>query len=100
MRILTPQAIENGVLLNSLNDSTCYLPLENVFCGFSTINLMDKMLREGDITLAQYNTCLRGAQAFYKESLEHVLTKTDMPESLWSHACWVDFFQQGKLMLV
>ena len=50
MRILTPQAIENGVLLDSLNDSTYYLPLENVFCGFSTINHMDKMLREGDIT--------------------------------------------------
>ena len=40
------------------------------------------MLREGDITHAQYNTCLRGAQVFYKEYLESVLTKTDMSESL------------------
>ena len=31
MRILTPQAIKNGVLLECLNDSTCYLPLEKVF---------------------------------------------------------------------
>ena len=39
---------------------------------------MDKILREGDITQTQYNTCLWVAQAFYKESLEYVLTKTDM----------------------
>ena len=78
VRILTPQAIKNGVSLESLNDSTCYFPLEKVFCGFSTKNLMDKMLREGDITQTQYNTCLRDAQAFYKESLEYVLTKMDM----------------------
>ena len=50
MRILTPQAIKNGASLESLDDSTCYLPLEKVFCGFSTKNLMDKMLREGNIT--------------------------------------------------
>ena len=49
------------------------------------------MLREGDITQTQYNICLRGAQAFYKEYLEYVLTKMDMLETLWSHACWVDF---------
>ena len=49
-------------------------------CGFSTKNLKDKMLWEGDITHTQYNTCLRGAQVFYKESLESVLTKTDMSE--------------------
>ena len=85
---LTPQAIKNGVSLESLNDSTCYLPL---FCGFSTKNLMDKMLREGDITQTQYNTCLRGAQAFYEESLEYLLTKMDMSEPLWFYACWVDF---------
>ena len=40
------------------------------------------MLREGDITHTQYNTCLRGAQVFYKESLESFVTKTDMSESL------------------
>ena len=40
------------------------------------------MLREGDITHTQYNTCLRGAQVFYKESLESFFTKTDMSESL------------------
>ena len=55
---------------------------------------MDKMLREGDITQTQYNTCLRDAQAFYKESLEYVLTKMDMSKSLWSHAYWVDFFNR------
>ena len=60
---------------------------------------MNKMLQEGDITQTQYNTCLRGAQAFYKESLEYVLTKMDMSESLSSHAC-CSFFQQGKLILV
>ena len=31
MRILTPQAIRNGVLFDCLNDSTCYLPLQKVF---------------------------------------------------------------------
>ena len=34
---------------------------------------MAKMLREGDITQVQYDKCLRGAQAFYKRSLEYVL---------------------------
>ena len=34
MRILTPQAIKNGASLESLNDSTCYLPLEKVFLWF------------------------------------------------------------------
>ena len=53
MRILTPQAIKNGVTLETLQDSTCCLPLEKVFCGFSTKMLMDKMLREGDITQVQ-----------------------------------------------
>ena len=43
-------------------------PLKKVFCSFSTKHLMDKMLGEGDITQTQYNACLRGAQAFYKES--------------------------------
>ena len=71
---------------------TTYLPLEKVFCGFSTKSLLDRMLGEGDIAQTQYNTCLRGAQPFFKESLEYVLTKMDMSESLWSHACWVDFF--------
>ena len=78
MRILTPQDLKNGVSLESLNNSTCYLPLEKGFCGFSTKNFMDKILREGDITQTQYNTCLWVAQTFYKESLEYVLTKTDM----------------------
>ena len=41
MRILTPQAIKSGVSLESLNDSTCYLTLEKVFCGFTTRNLID-----------------------------------------------------------
>ena len=74
IRILTPQAIKNGVTLETLQDSTCYLPLEKVFFGFSTKMLMAKMLREGDITQVQYDKCLRGAQAFYKRSLEYVLT--------------------------
>ena len=82
MRILTPQGIKNGVSLESLNNSTCYLPLEKVFLPFCTKNLMDKMLREEDITQTQYNTCLQSARAFYKESLEYVLTKMDMSESL------------------
>ena len=34
------------------------------------------------------------AEAFYKESLEYVLTKMDMSDSLWSHVCWVDFFNK------
>ena len=58
MGILTPQAIKNSVMLETLQDSTCYLPLEMVFCGFSTKMIMDKMLREGDITqVQQYDTC-------------------------------------------
>ena len=61
MRILTPQGIKNGVSLESLNNSTCYLPLEKVFLPFCTKNLMDKMLREEDITQTQYNTCLQSA---------------------------------------
>ena len=69
-----------------------YLLLVKVYCGFSTKSLLDRMLGEGDIAQTQYNTCLRGAQPFFKESLEYVLTKMDMSESFWSHACWVDFF--------
>ena len=42
----------------------------------------------------QYNTCLRGAEVFYKESLEYVLTKIDMSKSLWSLVCWLDFFNR------
>ena len=72
--------------------NTSYLPLEKVFCDFSTKSLLDRMLGEGDIAQTQYNTCLRGAQPFFKESLEYVLTKMDMSESLWSPAYWVDFF--------
>ena len=93
IRILTPQAIKNGVSLVSLNNSTCCLPLEKVFRSFSTKSFMDKMLREEDITRTQYNKSL---QAFYKESLEYVLTKTDMSESLWSHVCCVDFYNREK----
>ena len=58
MCILTPQAIKNGVTLETVQDSTCYLPLGKVFGAFSTKMLMDKMLREGGITQVQYNTCL------------------------------------------
>ena len=54
------------------------------------------MLGEGDIAQTQYNTCLRETQPFFKESLEYVLTNMDMSESLWSHACWVDFFYRGN----
>ena len=46
------------------------------------------------MTQTQYNVCLQGAQAFYKASLEYVLTKMDMSELLWSHTYWVDFFNQ------
>ena len=55
---------------------------------------MDKMSQEGDLIQKQYNTCLRGSQVFYKESLKYVLAKMDMSESLWSHACWVNFFNR------
>ena len=75
---------------------TTYLPLEKVFYDFSTKSLLDRMLGEGDIAQTQYNTCLRETQPFFKESLEYVLTNMDMSESLWSHACWVDFFYRGN----
>ena len=93
MPILTPQAITYGVTLETLQDSTCYLTLEKVFCGFSIKMFMDKTLREVDITQVQYDTCLRGAQAFYKGSLEYVL-KMDVSDSLWAHACWIDIFNR------
>ena len=50
IHILTPWAIKNGVSLESLNDSTCYLPLQKVLYCFCTKNLMNKMLWEGDVT--------------------------------------------------
>ena len=94
MRFLTPESIRQGVTLEILDDNENYLPLEKVFLALTTKKLLNKLFNDGDITKQEYDTCLRGAQSFYKSSLEYILKKMDMTETLWAHAVFVDFFKK------
>ena len=52
--------------------------------------LLKKKLDSGNITQEGYNNCLRGAQEFYHSSLQYILKKMKMAETLWTHAVGVE----------
>ena len=52
-----------------VDDADNYLPLDEVFIGFSTRQKLNKVFKEGDIDQTQYNTVPEAAIAFYRESL-------------------------------
>ena len=52
-----------------IDDPDNYLPLDEVFIGFSTRQKLNKLFKEGGIDQAQYNTVPEAAIAFYRESL-------------------------------
>ena len=68
------------------------MPLEEIFVGFTTKNLLKKLFSDNEIDNLQYSNVLEAARAFYKESLRYIIKRTDMTDTFWSHAVWVDFF--------
>ena len=60
-----------------IDDADNYLPLDEVFIGFSTRQKLNKLFK-GDIDQTQYNTVPKAAIALYRESLRYVLDKMDM----------------------
>lgn len=95
MRFLKPAVIRQGIT-KVLADEENLLPLESIFIGFTTKGLLNKKLSNGDITQEGYNNCLRGAQEFYRTSLQYVLKKMVMAGTPWVHAVWIDFFKRGE----
>ena len=81
VRFLTPEAEKNGISLNIFEDTENFLPLDRVFLGFPTKNLLNQQLENGDIDQQKSMKCLTGAQAFYQSALEHVLKKMHMSET-------------------
>ena len=91
MRLLK---IREGVNLEMLGNEESCLSLENVFLGITTKRILNRKINEGDITQTQSDTCLHGAQAFYRHSLGYILKKMDMSETLWVHAMVIAFFKK------
>ena len=88
MRFLKKDINCEGVELEMLGNVENYLPLENVFLGITTKGILNRKLNERHITQTQFDTCLHGAQAFYRKSLEYILNKINMSETL--RACHSD----------
>ena len=66
-----------------IDDADNYLPLDEVFIGFSTRQKLNKLFKEGDIDQTQYNSVPEAAISVYRESLRYVLDKMDMSCSFW-----------------
>ena len=78
-----------------IDDADNYLPLDEVFIGFSTRRKLNKLFK-GDIDQTQYNTVPKAAIALYRESLRYVLDKMDMSCCFQRQAVWIDFFNKGN----
>ena len=59
----------NDITVDLLDDPENYLPLEEIFVGFTTKNLLKKLFNDGEIDKLQYDNVLEAARALYKESL-------------------------------
>ena len=73
-----------------------YLPLNEVFVGFNTKQMLKKLFNDGSTDQNEYGKVLNAAVAFYKESMRYLLTKMDMSCSFWQHVTWIDFFCRNK----
>lgn len=89
---------DNIVSEETIDDANNYLPLDEVFIGFSTRQKIRKLFNEGDIDKNEYNVIPKAAIAFYRESLRYVITKMDMSHSFWQRAVWVDFFNRKNAL--
>ena len=84
------------VTIDILEHEDNYLPLNEIFVGFNTKQMLKKLFNDGSIDQNKYDKVLKAAVAFYKESLRFLLTKMDMSCSFWQHATWIDFFCRNK----
>ena len=79
---MKPDAFQvNDITVDLLDDPENYLPLEEIFVGFTTKNLLKKLFNDGEIDKLQYDNVLEAARAFYKESLRCVIKKMDMTDA-------------------
>ena len=97
MRFMIPDSFRGkDITVEIIDDSDNYLPLDEVFIGFTTKQMLKKLFNDGDIDKLQHDNVLRASVAFYRESLRYVLTKMDMNNTFWLHAVWVDFFRRDQ----
>ena len=83
--------------LKTLDDEENYLPLPELHVGLQCIVILADLRegRDGDyISKKQHDDFLTACQAFYKASLEYVITKMDTNNEFWKHATWIDFFKR------
>ena len=74
IRFMKPDAFQvNDITVDLIDDPEKCLPLEEIFVGFTTKNLLKKLLNDGETDKLQYNSVLEAACAFYKESLKYVI---------------------------
>ena len=79
---MKPDAFQvNDITVDLLDDPENYLPLEEIFVGFTTKNLLKKLFNDGEIDKLQYDNVLEAARALYKESLRCVIKKMDMTDA-------------------
>ena len=90
--ILQEEDITTELFYNSAN----YLPFLEVFIGLTTKTKLNKLLNEGDISQYQWNKCVEGCIAFYRDALKYVLKSMNLSGSSWEHAIWIDFFSVKK----
>lgn len=88
--ILRKEEITADLLVNSGN----YLPLSEVFIGLTTKTKLNKLLNEGDISQSQWEKCIEGCIAFYRDSLKYIIKSMNLNGSLWEHAVWINFFER------
>ena len=70
MRFMIPDSFRGkDITVEIIDDSDNYLPLDEVFIGFTTKQMLKKLFNDGDIDKLQHDNVLRTSVAFYRESL-------------------------------
>ena len=94
-RFLKPDILqEKGITVDLLDDTANYVPLSEIFIGLTTKTTLNKLLNEGDISQSQWEKCIKGCIAFYRDSLKYILRSMNLTGSLWEHAVWINFFDR------
>ena len=79
--------LDNSVIDNENN----YLPLDDIYIGFSTRNLLNKKVNDSEVSLATRNKFLNAVISFYRISLRYTLLKMNVDSTFWEMAQWIDF---------
>ena len=89
--IIKPQVLKDTPVTElNLYDPQIYKPEHSIFMGVTTKFKLQKLLNDGDISERQHSRVFKAAQAYFKDSLSHILTKFPLSNELIMKAGWID----------